>query len=210
MIYYKILNKKRSILLDKLVQFKDRFYLAGGTGLALQIGHRISEDFDFFTNENFNNEVLRKEMKILCPGSHVTILQDEDDTFTFLLDETIKLSFFRLSYKNILPLVETEYFKLADIQEIAVMKILALPRATYKDYVDLYFILQNNDLLKIFSLAKEKHPELNESIYLKCLLSYNDIDLSPITFMPGKEHEPSNIFEFIKSKSLEFIKINCK
>ena len=26
-------------------------YLAGGTALALQIGHRISVDFDFFTNK---------------------------------------------------------------------------------------------------------------------------------------------------------------
>lgn len=209
MIYYEILNKKRYALLDKLIHFKDYFYLAGGTGLALQIGHRISEDFDFFTDEKFNNENLKEEIKVLFPSLQLTILQDEEDTFTFLLEEKIKFSFFRLRYKNILPLIDTKYFKLADIPEIAVMKILALPRAAYKDYVDLFFILQNNDLSEIFSLAKRKHSEFNESLYLKCLLSYDDIDLLPIMFMPGVEQPSERIFEFLKEKTLEFIKANC-
>ncbi|MEK7122124.1 MAG: nucleotidyl transferase AbiEii/AbiGii toxin family protein, partial [Patescibacteria group bacterium] len=39
-----------------------RFYLTGGTALALQIGHRISEDFDFFTTENFDESILIQKM----------------------------------------------------------------------------------------------------------------------------------------------------
>src|SRR3989344_955285 len=47
-MFYDILDKKRIEILSFFNLFKDRFYLAGGTGLALQIGHRDSIDFDFF------------------------------------------------------------------------------------------------------------------------------------------------------------------
>jgi len=43
-------------MLLPLAAFKNDFYFAGGTGLALQLGHRISEDFDFFTNTKINVE----------------------------------------------------------------------------------------------------------------------------------------------------------
>ena len=47
-MFYDILDKNRLDILPLLAGFKDRFYLAGGTGLALQLGHRDSHDFDFF------------------------------------------------------------------------------------------------------------------------------------------------------------------
>lgn len=47
-MFYNILNKKRTDILPFLKAFKKDFYLAGGTGLALQLGHRDSIDFDFF------------------------------------------------------------------------------------------------------------------------------------------------------------------
>ncbi|MEJ2618234.1 MAG: nucleotidyl transferase AbiEii/AbiGii toxin family protein, partial [Ignavibacteriaceae bacterium] len=51
-----ILDKKRKDLLPLLKEFKDKFYLAGGTALALQLGHRSSDDFDFFSFEHFEIE----------------------------------------------------------------------------------------------------------------------------------------------------------
>jgi hypothetical protein len=47
-MHYEILDENRIKILPLLKNFKDDFYLAGGTGLALQIGHRDSIDFDFF------------------------------------------------------------------------------------------------------------------------------------------------------------------
>ena len=49
-------------VLPKLSFLKDRFYLAGGTGLALQLGHRDSVDFDFFAKESFNTFDVYKEL----------------------------------------------------------------------------------------------------------------------------------------------------
>ena len=205
-LHHEILNGKRSSIVDRLIRFGDRFYLAGGTGLALQLGHRISEDFDFFTCTSFNNDSLFGEIKELFPEFLLNVMQNEKDTFTVLLNDEIKISFFKLRYTNILPLLEAGNFKLAQIQEIGIMKLVALPRAVYKDYVDIYFILKEFSLLSLMDLAKLKHPEFNQSIYLKCLLSYEDVDLSPVIFTPGKAVTENEVFSFIEKQTLEFLK----
>lgn len=61
-MYLSVLNKKQKGLLKKLGFLKKYgFYLAGGTALALQIGHRASLDFDFYTKKKFNFQKLRRE-----------------------------------------------------------------------------------------------------------------------------------------------------
>lgn len=51
-MFVQILDQKRLELLPKFQFLKGDFYLAGGTALALQIGHRVSIDFDFFTHND--------------------------------------------------------------------------------------------------------------------------------------------------------------
>lgn len=51
-------NAKKSLALLGQNSFFKRTYLAGGTALALQLGHRESKDFDFFTKEKFNAKTL--------------------------------------------------------------------------------------------------------------------------------------------------------
>jgi len=54
-LHWEILDEKRLGMVAKLRPFKKNFYLAGGTALALQIGHRTSMDFDFFSTVDFNH-----------------------------------------------------------------------------------------------------------------------------------------------------------
>lgn len=197
---YDVLNSQRFKILKELQPFKYRFYLAGGTGLALQLGHRISEDFDLFTNIPFDNEQLNSEMLKLFPNHTISILQNEENTYTCLLNDEIKLSFFKLTYENIYPLIKTDYLNIADILEIGIMKILALSRASYKDYVDLYYILKTNDLSELIKAAKKKHKDFNEAIYIKCLLSYEDLEMLPIKFMSGFHIDPKVVFAVIEKK----------
>lgn len=49
----------------RAAQLLDRFYLAGGTGLALQFGHRLSLDLDFFADDHFNEETLLQRVQTL-------------------------------------------------------------------------------------------------------------------------------------------------
>jgi hypothetical protein len=68
-LHFKVLDDKRKKILPQLISLKDRFYLAGGTALALQLGHRSSIDFDFFSQipfDNLNLYIEIEEILVLC------------------------------------------------------------------------------------------------------------------------------------------------
>lgn len=205
-IQYQALDCKRRDLLKKLVHFKSAFYLTGGTALALQIGHRISVDFDFFTAIPFTNETLIAQVNRVFDNYKIVIVQNEKNTLTVLLDDEVKISFFCLEYENYYPLIDTEYFKLAEIREIGIMKMIALFRATYKDYVDLYFIIKHVSFNELIEDAQKKHPNFEKALYIKALLSYDDVDYIPIHFIYGNEVERENVFEFLENITLDYIK----
>ncbi|KAF0147041.1 MAG: hypothetical protein FD143_3126 [Ignavibacteria bacterium] len=204
--HFEVLDGARQNRLAKLAHFKDTFYLAGGTALALQIGHRISVDFDFFAFDSFVNEKLILRITELFHENKIEIIQNEINTVTAMLDDEIKLSFFYIKEKNIFSIIDTEYFKLAQIKEIGIMKLLALFRATYKDYIDIYFILQHCSLTELIEAAQKKHPDFNKTIYIKALLSYDDIDNSPITFIEGCMVEKEIVFNYLEKIAFGFIK----
>ncbi|MDP2207639.1 MAG: hypothetical protein Q8K98_02540, partial [Bacteroidota bacterium] len=148
---------------------------------------------------------LDSELHKLFPTHTISVIQNEENTYTCLLNDEIKLSFFKLNYENYFPLIKTEYLNIADILEIGIMKILALSRASYKDYVDLYYILKTYDLSELIKTAKKKHKDLNEAIYIKCLLFYEDLEMLPIKFMSGFQIDPSVVFAVIEKKVKSYL-----
>ncbi len=208
-LFYNILDRKSKYILDNLKEFKNHFYLAGGTGLALQIGHRKSDDFDFFTHKEFSEINVHKLINNnFCSTPDIVkinYLQNEKDTITVLINNKIKISFFSLPYENYLPLIETKYFNLADAREIGVMKLISLLRAAYRDYVDLYFILKKYPLAEIISLAQKKHPEIDIEIYLKSLVSFDDIEIMPLKFIKPNVVSHKQIFNYLKKCTEEFL-----
>ena len=205
-LHYEILDPQRKVILPQLIFLKERYYLAGGTALALQIGHRKSEDFDYFTDKPFVNSELFGGFELKFSRCDIEKTQDSKDTLSFILDREIKFSFFRISYPPIGPLIDTRYFCLLSQIEIGAMKIIALTRAAYRDYVDIYFILQNYSLKEIFKLARLKYRNFDEGIYLKCLLSYEDVEVSPIKFNRSFKRAPKEVYSFIERKTKEYIR----
>ncbi len=182
-MFYNILDKKRLEILPLLEKFKKDFYLAGGTGLALQLGHRDSIDFDFFSDKDFNTEKLYAIIKELFKGHKIIKVQEEKNTLTVFIDENIKLSFFTYKYKLLKKLVNEPYFNIASILDIAVMKLSAVvSRATSKDYIDLFFILKEITLAEILVAKNKKFPELDTNLVLKSLVYFKDIKKEPIKF----------------------------
>ena len=182
-MFYNILDKKRLEILPLLEKFKKDFYLAGGTGLALQLGHRDSIDFDFFSDKDFNTEKLYAIIKELFKGHKIIKVQEEKNTLTVFIDENIKLSFFTYKYKLLKKLVNERYFNIASILDIAVMKLSAVvSRATSKDYIDLFFILKEIILAEILVAKNKKFPELDTNLVLKSLVYFKDIKKEPIKF----------------------------
>jgi len=69
------------------------FVLYGGTAVALRYGHRLSIDFDFFSERDLDKVALRSAMPLLQAS---TVLQDSVNTLTVLTasPRPVKLSFF--------------------------------------------------------------------------------------------------------------------
>ncbi len=182
-MFYDILDQKRIDILPKLAVFKDKFYLAGGTGLALQIGHRDSIDFDFFIVNDFDTALLYSEVLALFEGQRIVKTLDEKNSLNVVVDEEIKLSFLKYPYLLLNPLIHEDYLNIASIEDIGCMKLSAVVgRAVEKDYVDLYFILQNILLPVLLLKTAEKMPDLDHNLILKSLVYFEDVAREKIMF----------------------------
>lgn len=137
------------------------FYLAGGTGLALHLGHRFSVDLDFFSeSENAVDGHARAAIKKKFRDATLQLTHDKDATFVAMW-RGVGISFFELSSN---PLIEKtiriDKVRLAGIAEIGAMKLAAvIGRGTRKDLVDLYFVLQYVSIEHLFRIAAKKYPQ---------------------------------------------------
>lgn len=198
-MFYNILNKKRIDILPFLKAFKKDFYLAGGTGLALQLGHRDSVDFDFFSLKEIDTKKLFLRIKDIFKGHSIKKVQDLKNTLTVFIDEDIKLSFFTYDYQLIDKLIDEPYFKIASIKDIACMKLSAIvSRASNKDYIDLYYILQEISLKEILKCLEKKMPELEINLVLKSLIYFKDIEKEKIRFKNNRNIDFKQIKDFFQ------------
>lgn len=177
-MYLSVLNRKQKGLLEKLGFLKKYgFYLAGGTALALQIGHRTSLDFDFYTKKKFDSQKLREEFdKRFKTVQEIYIAED---TLGLSVEDT-GVSFFRYSYPLIKPCREIEKVLLASVEDIAAMKILAISqRGKKRDFIDIYFLIKEFSLRQIMEFIKEKYPMFNIYTGLQGLTYFKDADEDP-------------------------------
>lgn len=204
--HFKILDKKRIKLLPLFKNFKDRFYLAGGTGLALQLAHRDSIDFDFFTAKDFNSEDLLREVKDVFAGYPIEIIQAGNKTLNLIIAGDIKVSFFCIKERSLNPFLDFDYLNVADIVDIACMKMAALLRAEFKDYVDLYYIFKRMDLPEVINKCKKKYKGFDEAVYLKALVSFDDINVTDILFERGKRVKLGVIKKDFEKRVSDYLK----
>ncbi len=204
-MFYNILDKKRLDILPLFKNFKDNFYLAGGTSLALHLGHRDSIDFDFFTEEDINTKKLFERLKKIFEGHKLLKIQEEDNTLTVLIDGLVKISFFTHKYKLIDKTISDENLTYASIGDIGCMKLSAITgRASNKDYIDLYFILKFFPLSDLLDKAHRKYPQLDRNLILKSIVYFEDIlqekimfkNYNNITFEEVKKRLKSEVKKF--------------
>ena len=143
-MYWNIFDENRYKLLKKISEVVsiDKYYMIGGTALSLQLGLRESYDFDFCVEDEFNNELLLKELKSI---GDVEVIQNQKGTCDVLLNG-VQVSFLYYPNKVIKDFVkvkEMSKLKLASILDIAVMKLVAIGgRGAKKDFFDLYNIIE--------------------------------------------------------------------
>lgn len=184
-LYTEILDTARQTLFDELgFLAAEGFYVAGGTALALQLGHRDSVDFDLFRIEPITDTSgLFEMMSGMLPTHTLTKVQEERNTLGLLVDESIQLSCMSFPYPMVGTLVESTSVPLASIVDIGCMKLSAITgRGAWKDYVDLYFITNEVPLRDLIEQLPVKLPNLDPLLALKSLVYFSDLPEEPIIY----------------------------
>ena len=186
--------------------FIQNFYLAGGTGLALHLGHRFSIDLDFFSAETSAvGPDQRETLRVLLDDPSLTITYDTEGTFAASWRE-VGISFFRLV---LYPLVQepllVDGIRLATLQEIGAMKLAAIiGRGTRKDLVNLYYILQTISLDEIFQVAAIKYAHVHSFPVsaLRALAYFTDAEAVPMPRMLDRTPW-SKMKQFLEHQAIE-------
>ena len=174
MTHPEVLSKKQQELLKKLKAFASGGYLAGGTALALQLGHRTSLDFDFYTDKHFDTEIILANLQ--SNFDHVKVESVAKDTLIAEIDG-VSFSLFYYPYKLIKPLIDFETVRLASIEDVLAMKMVAIAmRGKRRDFIDAYYLLKKFGLDKIMELTLKKYPSYQPMIVLKGLIYFKNAE----------------------------------
>lgn len=175
-MFIEIFDKHQEELLTCLKVFKNRYFLVGGTAIALHLGHRRSLDFDLFTNSPLTKSRLKKQLSDI-PFRQITLFEDIDQLHVML--NNVKVTFFYYPYAIHCPNKLSNGLKYPDLLTLAAMKSFALSRrAKWKDYVDLYFILKFHfSTEEICEKAMEIFgDQFAEKLFRQQLAFHKDID----------------------------------
>ncbi len=125
------------------------FVLYGGTALALRLGHRRSDDFDFFSRRPLDPLRLMPALPFLAGA---TVVQREPNTLSCLVDRggVVKLSFFGLpDLPRLRPpdVAQGSGVRVAALIDLAGTKAAVVQmRAEAKDYLDIDAMLTRGGL----------------------------------------------------------------
>ncbi|MBN1887565.1 MAG: nucleotidyl transferase AbiEii/AbiGii toxin family protein [Thermoflexales bacterium] len=154
------------------------FYLAGGTALALRLGHRVSQDLDLFANiETLDDDLRRSIVAELQRDYTVTIRQDSMLGLVLEADGEA-VSFFTYGYSLLSPVDVVKGVQVAGEIDIGLMKLDAIAgRGMRKDFYDVYFIARQISLDELFARSAEKYPR-SRSFGMRVLASLVDFDIA--------------------------------
>jgi len=177
-----ILPPPQRRLWEELGQVPERFVLYGGTALALRLGHRASEDFDFFCNEPFAPPDLEREIPFLAGAVR---LQASPNTLVSAVERAgpVKVSFFgSLGLRRVQDPERAEVpgLYVASLLDLAATKVKVVQdRAESKDYLDAARLLEEGiDLGQVLGAARSVYgPSFNPLLSVKALCYFGDGDL---------------------------------
>jgi len=169
------------------------FYLAGGTALALQHGHRKSVDLDWFVMQGLDSP-LTFAQSLQSQGVAMEITSIDAGTLHGIVND-VRVSFLRYKYPLLDPLVQWKKYgcALASGRDIACMKLIAIAqRGAKKDFIDLYALLTrgNTTLPRLFEDARHKFRLRDTGHLLHALTYFVDADAEPTPKMLWKTSWP--------------------
>lgn len=203
-IYLEIFDREKKKVFQQLSHFQKDGYLAGGTALALQIGHRKSFDFDIFVDKAITNMFKLKVSQVF---GRVDFYLDGIDQISFTTREKVNIAFVWYYFKRLFSTVRSGAIDLAAVNDITADKAYTIGRrAVWRDYVDIFFLLKKKitTLEQIILLSQKKFAgQFNEVLFLEQLTYFEDLRTEPIQFL-RKDYSPAAITKFLEEQVRQY------
>jgi hypothetical protein len=176
-------DKQRVLNLQSGLVQQHRFFLGGGTGLALRLGHRTSRDLDWFTPQTFDVKSLARQLAGLPEKPTKATVQGEHTLRAYYGKlETSFLRYRQVQANPELLTVGAVKVPVADIETLAVMKAAAVhDRGARRDFIDIHAICSRPEwsVGRFIELATKKLPL--QSVQVKLALTYfPDAEKDPV------------------------------
>ncbi|MEY3895533.1 MAG: hypothetical protein RLZZ214_1052 [Verrucomicrobiota bacterium] len=151
------------------------FALAGGTSLALRLGHRLSVDLDFFTSAPFDPATLANDLGV-GPES---ITGQAQGTLQLRINN-LKVEFLKHSYPQLADLDLIQGVRMWSFEDVAAMKLNAISnRGSKKDFYDVAALLEHFPLATMIRLYQAKYRPASLMMVIRSLAWFDDADSEP-------------------------------
>ena len=152
----------------------DSFALRGGTSLAFRLGHRVSVDLDFFTNEPFDTVSHFQLITKQFPAAE--LLFEKNQTMLFSIED-IKVDFVLYPFAWLFPFDRIDGIRFLSVKDIIPMKLQAASnRNAKKDYWDIAALLKLYSLDEMLQLFKTKFPQIDTGFIIHSLTDFEKAD----------------------------------
>lgn len=157
---------------------RNNFALAGGTSLALQIGHRKSIDLDIFCPRPF--DVKELEIDLTTQNNFSFEYAGNNSRMLFGNINNIKCDFVHEPAKLLEPFVVVEGVNYFSVKDIAAMKMHTIcGRGKKKDFFDVYALLQLYSKEKLIEWFTQKYDEKQLFFFWRSILYFEDAESDP-------------------------------
>ncbi len=191
------LNKIRSI------KAFDDFVLVGGTALALYWGHRLSIDLDLFNNKDFDQDYLLEELE---KATFNFGFKSPTKIGLFVNINQTKVDFVNIPYNWIRPVKVIDNIKIADLDDIAAMKISAVTgRGVKKDFYDLYYLLKHYTMQELLNLYSEKFANRDIGFVVRSIVYFEDAEHNEAPVVTDKSVTWEEVKNFITQQVRDFM-----
>ncbi|MCE7923437.1 MAG: hypothetical protein DYG98_10295 [Haliscomenobacteraceae bacterium CHB4] len=151
----------------------ESFNLAGGTALALQIGHRKSYDLDFFGNRPFEYGEIEE---LVAPLGSIKPIQQSKNILILKVND-VKVDFVNYRYQLLGEVNRTDGLRLLSLMDIGAMKLAAITgRGRKRDFTDLFFLMKHFSLKELVGFYNQKYPDGNELLVARSLAYFTDAE----------------------------------
>lgn len=201
-MFEKVVSSTAMNLVEMIAREIKDFYLADGTGLALQLGHRISEDLDFFSEKPFDAE----EFKDSIGPDKVASIRPQT---LHCVKQGVRLSFLSYGIPLCYPVHKWRGIRVAAWEDIVAEKVKAVSqRGSKKDFWDIYsVIVLKSSIEEVGALFLERFKDTGINFYhvIKSMVYFEDADKEPdpILLEGGERWEWQSIKGFFEANIKE-------